>query len=373
MKKEGYAATATFIGTVIGAGILGIPYVFAKAGFLLGAISLIVLTITMLFLHLMLGEIALSTKGDHQITGYAKKYLGVFWGRVMLLTLVLGLYGALLAYIIGEGQALSKILGLNPFPISIIFFIIFSILIYFGINLIKFSELALVLVMISIILVISLISFNKITLTNFSTISIKNILIPYGVLLFACSGSIAVPEMKEALRDKSFLKKSIFLGTLIVFLIYLLFSFIVVGVSGANTSEIATISLGKDLGSSMMLLGNLFAVFAMATSFLTIGLAMREIYLYDYKKSKFMSWLLAVAPPLILFLLGFKDFIKTIGTTGALAIGTEGIMIVTIAWKCRKNPEKNPSYKVPFLKPIGVFLIIIFTIGLILTVKELLI
>lgn len=60
---------------VIGAGILGIPYVVAKAGFLTGLLDLIIIGLAVLVLNLYVGEIMLRTKEDHQLTGYAEKYL----------------------------------------------------------------------------------------------------------------------------------------------------------------------------------------------------------------------------------------------------------------------------------------------------------
>ncbi|GAG78296.1 unnamed protein product [marine sediment metagenome] len=43
VKKEVYKAIALLIGTVIGAGVFGIPYVIQKAGFLNGLIDIVLL------------------------------------------------------------------------------------------------------------------------------------------------------------------------------------------------------------------------------------------------------------------------------------------------------------------------------------------
>lgn len=95
----------------IGAGVLGIPYVIAKAGFLTGTFSLLALGIIVLLMYLYLGEIVLRTKGNHQLTGYAELYLGKLGKRLMFLTMVIGIYGALVAYLIGSSETLSKLLG----------------------------------------------------------------------------------------------------------------------------------------------------------------------------------------------------------------------------------------------------------------------
>ena len=54
MKKEGLEAVCIIIGTVIGAGVLGIPYVIAKAGFLIGLIQLVIIGLLVLFMNLFL-------------------------------------------------------------------------------------------------------------------------------------------------------------------------------------------------------------------------------------------------------------------------------------------------------------------------------
>ena len=62
---------AVLVGTIIGAGILGIPYVVAKSGFVIGAVHIILIGIIMTIVMLYLGEITLRTKANHQLPGYA--------------------------------------------------------------------------------------------------------------------------------------------------------------------------------------------------------------------------------------------------------------------------------------------------------------
>jgi len=70
-KRNFLSAAFTLTGTIIGAGILGLPYVFAKAGFVIGLFWLIFLGLTLIFVKLCLGEIILRTKQTHQLPGYA--------------------------------------------------------------------------------------------------------------------------------------------------------------------------------------------------------------------------------------------------------------------------------------------------------------
>ena len=68
-RHKFWIAVTTLVGTIVGAGILGIPYIVAKAGFLVGFILMLILGIAFIFLNLFAGEIVLRTKEQHQLTG----------------------------------------------------------------------------------------------------------------------------------------------------------------------------------------------------------------------------------------------------------------------------------------------------------------
>ena len=175
-----------------------------------------------------------------------------------------------------------------------------------------------------------------------------------------------ITEMKECLiRDKDSMKKAIIYGSLIPIFCYVLFAFVVVGINGLGTTEVATIGLGNVLGSGALILGNLFASLAMLTSFLTLGLAMKEIYMFDYKINKFWSWCLTVFVPLIIFLSGASSFIKVIGITGALAGGIDGALIVLMFWKAKLKGGRIPEYDLGKQKILGTILIGVFILGVI--------
>ncbi|GAI14239.1 unnamed protein product, partial [marine sediment metagenome] len=104
-------ATAVLIGTVIGAGIFGLPYAFAKVGYIPGLFYLLVFAVVFLITNLCYGEVVLRTKDELEMPGYVQRYLGK-WGKWLIaISLILGIYGALIAYVIGVGGFLHAILG----------------------------------------------------------------------------------------------------------------------------------------------------------------------------------------------------------------------------------------------------------------------
>ena len=368
MKKEVYKAIAILIGTIIGAGVLGIPYVVAKSGFLIGLLNLIVIGLAILMVNLFLGEIVLRTKGNHQLTGYAEKYLGKFGKIIISFTMTLGIYGALAAYLIVGSESLSIIFSGSTLYYLIGYFIVMSILVFIGLKAIEKSEFLMSGLVLFIVLIISLIGFTKMDFNNLRTVDFSYLFYPYGVILFAYLGMAAIPEVKEELvNNKKEMKKALIIGSLIPLIVYILFAFVVVGVTGKNTTEIATLGLSNIFGWQAALFGNLFALFAVSTGFLTLGLALKEMYNYDYKLNKNLSWFLVCFLPFI-FLLVFRDitsFRNILNITGVLAGGIEGILVICMFFKAKKLGDRKPEYSLNKNYLIGVLIILMFILGII--------
>lgn len=373
-----WEAIATFVGTVMGAGILGVPYVVAESGLWTGIFVIVFLGIISMIMYLYLGEVILRTNGFHQLTGYAYRYLGRWGKNFMTFSMIIGIYGAMIAYLIGEGQTLSVLFGMNGDVIfsilgigikadlifMLIFFIIVSSIIYSGLEAVGGSELLMLPLMLFVVLLISIFSVFYIDAGNLQGFSINRMLIPYGVTLFAYLGATSVPEMEQVLfRDRKRMKKALMIGIAIPLVIYLFFAFIVVGVTGKATTEVATIGLGKVIGEKMMIFGNVFAVFAMATSFLALGLALQQMYNFDYKLSKNKSWLLTCVIPLMIALSGFTSFIGIIGLGGVVAGGIDYIIIILMAHKAKKHGERKPEYEIPVNWISSILLVSLFLIG----------
>jgi tyrosine-specific transport protein len=368
MKFQYSQSIATLVGTVIGAGILGIPYAVAQVGVWPGMILLLILGLTALVLNLMFGEVVLRTRERHQVAGYAKKYLGVWAYRTEVLAMMIGSFGALVAYIIGQGEVLGALLGGDKFVLGLIFFAVGAIILFFGLEIIKVFELWMVFVFLVLVGVILGISGASASLANMQYVNLGKLFAPYGVILFAYGGVAAVVPLREILRrQEKKVKSAIMWGTLIPMIVYGLFTIIVVGVTGLKTTEVATVGLGQVIGPNMIVFGNLFAFFAMGTSFLTIGLVLKQFFQYDLKMSKHLSWLAVTTVPLIIFLISSKEFITTLGIVGSLAFGLTGIIIVFTFWKAKTKGDRGQEYNLPKLRVLGSLMIFMFVLGIIYT------
>jgi len=228
MKLGFYQAIATLIGATIGAGILGIPFVVAKSGFLIGMLHILLIGTAIIIINLYVGEIALRTKKNHQLTGYAEQYLGKKGKKWMVATMIGSIYGALIAYTIGVGQALHGILpSIDSFWFSIGFFVVASAIVFIGLKAVKESELLFTTaVIILAAIIIGVIVFSdKFSTAGLATVNFPYLFLPFGVVLFAFLGAAAVPEMKEELgKNTKKLKKAIIIGGIVPILLYGLFA-----------------------------------------------------------------------------------------------------------------------------------------------------
>ncbi len=366
MHKEQFYAITTLIGVTVGAGILGIPYVFVRSGILIGLLELIVIACVVCFLTLFLGEITLRTRGNHQLPELAARYLGNGGKYLMTLSSVLFINGALTIYTIASGQAIAAMIPLHTTIASLLFLSICSLFIFFGIRLFEKSELYLTGGIVLIILLLAILSLPFLSSHESVPLVSKDYFTPYGVLVFALFGIWSVPQMKEELSDKKGLFFAIIWGVFLSALIYVLFTLIVVGVTGASTSEVATIALGQTIGRWMILLGNTFSLFAMGTSFIALGFALKETYTQDYGMQNTRAWLFVILVPLIIFLFTSLSFVELMSMTASVTSVIVVGLILVMYHRAKKQGDRFPEYSLFDSKLFSIAIFLAFLLGLIM-------
>ncbi len=194
---------------------------------------------------------------------------------------------------------------------------------------------------------------------------------PYGVLLFAYGGIYSIYSVRKILhKQEKLVKSAIIAACIIPIVLYALFVFFIVGLSGLSTTEIATVGLGQALGPQVLFWANIFAILSMSTSFLAIGIATYQLFKYDFRFHKIYSWLIVSLVPILVFVIGNRFFIKTITIVGSVAVGLTGFIMILTYWKAKKSKERKPEYKLPRFKVLGWVLIFIFLSGIIVTLIE---
>ncbi len=341
-----FSASFTLAGTIIGAGVLGLPYVIGQSGFLIGLGWMIIIGFLTLLVYLMLGEITLRTKKPHQLPGLAEKYVGKKMKHFIAFLSVSWMYGSLIAYVQGSGELINSLFGIPPFMAKLIFFIPFSIIVYFGVKGVEKTEYFMTPIIIFSTLILSIAALFYFEPSNILKMEMSNYLAPVGIIMFALAGMSAIPQMKEILwKEKKKLRKSILIGFSIPFFVYIIFTMICIGaLGGSNISEVATISLGEQYGIFFLIFGNLFAFVAMATCFVSIGNSLVETYNQDYGINKNISFFAAILPASIAFF-GLSGFTEILSLTGCLFIAPLMVSIVYLFIKTREKGERKPEYE----------------------------
>lgn len=365
-----YFAVAILLGSAIGAGVLGIPYIAAQSGFLIALAYIFVLGLTVLLVNLYLGEVSLRTKEDHQIAGYAEKYLGKRGRRITQIAVVLGIYASLIAYMIGIGQSLSFLIFENlsrSLLLSILTGLVMSAFLFGGLKTLKNFEKIGVTIILFLLALIFLIFFKDVQMTNLAYINTANLFLPFGVILFSFMCFHSIPEVRLVLKNrKKLIKPSIIIAAVVGILFYSIFAFIITGSQGLNTPQIATLGLGK------IFIG--LGILTMFTSYLAVGNALLEDFEYDEKMTKRKSWFLAAIFPIILFVLiqlvasEFLSFTRILSIGGVLSGGTIAIVSLLMVKKAKKHADRRPEYSIPINKFIVGALVLIFLVGVIIEI-----
>jgi len=363
--KKFWATTFTLTGTIIGAGILGLPYVFSRSGFLIGSFWLLFLGAIIMYVSLCLGEITLRTEKDRQLPGIANRYLGKKAKIIMFFAMIFGIYSALLAYLIGESQSLSYLITGNfnaSIYFAIGFWLIMTIFLREGLRSLKRIETWGVMAILVILVIIAILYFPEINYGNLKTNNFSNIFIPFGVILFALMGFASIPELEIEIRGKEKkLKRAIILGVSIPIIAYFLFSFIFVGLLGSNVPQVATLGLGK--------LVTLLGIFTMLTSYFVLSFSLKDVFQLDFNLSPKLNFFLVSIVPILIYLflyfVDFLDFVSILGIGGVVSGGITGILILIIAKKAKEKGNRKPEYDIPINLPIIIILSLIFIFGIV--------
>ncbi len=368
-----FEGVALLLSGIIGAGVLAIPYAIAQVGLAVGLAYIFGLGTLMMGLHLMLGEITVRTKQDLQLAGLARKYLGKPGWLAMSLVTYLLLFGVLVVYMIGTGESLQALFGGSSFSWSLIFFSVVSYLVSSGLKTIKKVETFLVFGILLVVIAIVAFAAPHIEIPNLLYFSLPAIFLPYGVILFAFHGTTSVPEVHALLRkEPKRFKYTIIYAHILVMMLYALFAIATIGVTGTATTEIATLGLGQALGQVIFWLGNIFAVLAMSTSFLMVGVALRDSFTWDLKVPNALSSLIVLLVPLVVFILGLRQFITALDIVGGVFGSIEMLLIIMIYWRAKQMGDlKVTKYKLHNTLLLAALLVIAFTFGAIYSVAKL--
>lgn len=356
-------------GTIIGAGIFALPYVFKVAGIGTGLFYLALGAVVYSAIHLMYADVILRTPGRHRFVGYTREYLGNNFFFPAILISVVEMIFVLTVYLVLSYSFANLITPLGAVVEKIILFWLFGSLgIFLSVR--KLAELefwitGMILAIIGLILFWGFKNIMIFSAVDFYPV-LKNAFIPLAPVLFAISGRVAIPSLVDYFNAKKLptLKKAVVWGTVVPALVYALFVFGVLMISPAP-SEDAVSGLMNILPQWALSVIGVLGLFSLYSSYIVVGLDVRNILRYDIKLPSILSVLVVIGAPIFLYFIGFHDFIALVSFTGGIFLSLEGMFIIAIWLRANKVLEAPPIlFKKRFFVPAAaLFLVFLVAMG----------
>lgn len=360
------------IGTIMGVGMFGIPFVFASAGFLTGLVELLILAVAVTLIHLAYLDIVLRTPAFHSLPGYVRLYLGRVPGWLSFGSYFFSLSGALLAYLVLGGFFLGSLLhslfGTIPQEAGpAIFYLIGVFVIFRSFRFEGFANALLTLFLIFAVVLLTMALVPAISPRALAAFHPNRAFAAFGVILFSLTGAAAIPEMCRFLGNTRARRGLLVaLGTIIPAVLYLLFAAAVVGTTGDATTQDAISGLAAHFGRSYLLLGSVIGFLAAITSFIALGSVLEGMFATDIGVPSRTAPFLVAAIPLVLYLAGLKDFIAVVSVVGALALGLDAILILLMHARAGRRTAQSREFRLSLPAVIRVILLAVFGLGIVL-------
>lgn len=346
-------AVVLMIGAILGLGILGMPYVFSRAGFWVGLFELLFIGAVLTVIYIMFGEITREVRGRHRTIGYLIELLGSRFRLLVSFLFIISLFGAMLPFLILSGQLLNSLFGLPPLAGVLIMFALGAFFIWGGLSFISKLELLFIglLTLAYFLLIVFTLPYfqveNIVSQPAISTASWR----PIGVILYALGGLGIIPEVHDLLgRRTRRMTPAIILAMIFLVALYAVFSLVVIGALGSDTSQHVLGDLAAILPAPIGVLGLIIGIVSGLSIFTVLGLELVGGLTVDFHLKKFSAWVVTLFVPLALYLLGARELTAVMGFVGGLFGGLFGLLVLA-AYRHTAPPRLFPLWVV---YPLGV-------------------
>ncbi|MCR4901051.1 MAG: hypothetical protein K5907_09590 [Treponema sp.] len=336
-------ATSIIVGHGVGAGILAVPYLASRAPWWDFFWILAVAYAINLLLHLMIAELSLNNNGAQFVKCFENE---LFTGRFKKIAtwivfgfLAFSVLCNVASFITGSAAVFTSWFNLPSWLGMLIYYVIAGLVVFFGMKIVgiceKYSVIAMV-VVIGILFVATVRS--KMNALPSTFIAATNSMALYSTVAFSLSAVMSVPQVvKGVAGDRKKIIGAIAAGTGInAFLIIVVTLMTLLGAGHAITKNGALVDLSASLGGWVSIVGYIFSLLALSTSFWANTLNMRDIIAEQTKWNLKLCWLLATLPCLILALCGMTSFVGFARLAGIIQVLT-GIGIIIAYNRSRKR------------------------------------
>lgn len=369
MFNKTLSGTLLIAGTTIGAGMLGIPLVTAKAGFLPALGITTAVWLFMMATGLLYLEATLWMHEGANVLSMSRRFLGKS-GKVLAGLVYLFLYYCLMvAYFAAGAPIFGAFLGLGASIWGYLAYgALFGGIVVFGIKTVDRINYILMIAMFLAYAALVGVGASEVEQERFISQDWSKVAFAAPILFSAFGFHNVIPSLTTYFnRNVKVLRKSIFFGTLIPFVVYLIWQWLIIGVVPESAIEQAlaegkpaTAALQSLVGSPwIMTMGKFFAFFAIITSMLGVAFSLVDFIADGMEvKAKRLSTraflcLLVFLPPFLFSSLDPKIFVTAIGFAGGFGEAfLNGLLPVALVWVGRYQRELGGQAQLTGEKPM---------------------
>lgn len=315
-KLTFFEASSIIVGHGVGSGILAVPYLASRNSWLDIILVLAVVYAINLLLHFMIAELSLNNGGLQFIKCFENE---LFTGKLKTAAtwLAFGLLGLSVllnvsGFIAGAAAVFHTWFGLSTRLGMILYYVLAALVVAFGMKAVGICEKISVFSMLAVVGVLFVASFLH-PGGDFTAAfhSVQNILALYGMVSFSLSAVMSVPQVVKGLQgDARQIRRAIAAGTgLNLFMIILITVMTLVGAGSSITEDGALVDLSRHLGGWVAVVGYIFTLLALSTSFWANVLNLRDIVNEQLHWGTMPSYFAASLPCLAVALLGVSTFV----------------------------------------------------------------
>ena len=342
-KLTFFEATSIIVGHGVGSGILSVPFLASRNRWYdILWIILLVYGIN-LVMHFMIAELSYNNGGAQFIKCFEKE---LFVGRLKKAAtwFAFGLLGFSVVvnvsgFIAGAAAVFGAWFGLPSAAGMLLFYVLAASVVYIGMKLVGICEKIAVFSMVGVIGILFIATLvSDISPLPDSFVSASNLLALYSMVSFSLSAVMSVPQVVKGLNgDRNQIMGSIAAGTGINVGLILLITFMtLLGAGNGVTENGALVDLSLHLGGWVSIIGYIFSLLALATSFWANTLNLRDIVNEQTGWGVKKSWLAASLPCLVIALIGVESFVGFTRLAGVVQVLT-GIGIIIAYNRSRKH------------------------------------
>ena len=311
-----FEAASIIVGHGVGAGILSVPYLASHNSLRETLLIVLFCYCFNLLLHLLIAELSYNNDGAQFISCFDRelfsgKFKKIFtWAAFALLGV--SVIVNVSAFLTGAAAVFRSWFGLNDTLGVLLFYVIGAGVVFVGRKLVGICEkiaVSSMIVVIGILLAATLLRGAEPLPVGWR--GFNNALALFGMVSFSLSAVMSTPQVVKGLDgDPKRIRLAIAAGLAINAALILLITFITLLGVGSNTSEDgALVDLAAHLGGWVSIVGYVFTLLALATSFWANTLNLRDIVDEQTHWGRRLSWLAASAPCLVLAFLGLSSFV----------------------------------------------------------------